>query len=232
MPKTLLVHGWWLISGEKMSKSAGNVVNPLELAEKFGADAFRYYLMREMTIGQDCDLSTGRFVARYTYDLANDLGNLVSRLLNMGHRYCGGMVREIVTLGDPEYRLRKLWETAIPKIVSLSSEFAFHQALEELFSCIKAVNAYAEERSPWKLVNSDALTDRDLVNTTIATIAETVRLAAILLAPVMPTIAREILDALGYEGEVNWTSAIEFGSSLWGSKIKERLILFPKIEEK
>ncbi|MDR0742245.1 MAG: methionine--tRNA ligase [Puniceicoccales bacterium] len=231
LPKTLLVHGWWLVSGEKMSKSSGNVVNPLECIEKFGVDAFRYYLMREMTIGQDGDFSFDRFMTRYTGDLANDLGNLLSRLLNMGHRYCNGTIKEITKSESLEEDLQKLWQSAIPEIISLYNEFAFHLALEKLFLCIKAVNGYVENRSPWKLAKSSEEGDKQLVNTTIAISAECVRLAAILLSPVMPTTSQQILSVLGCPISTNWSTDAKFGNSLTGNKLGEQIILFPKIEQ-
>jgi methionyl-tRNA synthetase len=231
IPKTLLTHGWWLISGAKMSKSAGNIVNPMDLAEKFGTDAFRYYLMREMTIGQDCDFSPDRFVTRYTYDLANDLGNLVSRLLNMAHRYCGGRINPPLNYGTQEDNLRKLWQTSIPEIITAYNEFSIHSALEKLFSCINAVNGYIEERSPWKLAKSDNLEDRKLIDTVIATAFECVRLAAVLIYPVMPTVGQKILASLGCSHEINWKECLNFGESMVGNKISDGVILFPKIEE-
>ena len=106
MPKKFLVHGWWLVFGEKMSKSIGNVVDPLNLASKFGADPVRYHLMREMTVGQDCDFSAKRFITRYNSDLANDLGNFVNRLLNMVNRYCSGMISEIIINEQQEQDLK------------------------------------------------------------------------------------------------------------------------------
>ncbi|MDR2737970.1 MAG: methionine--tRNA ligase [Puniceicoccales bacterium] len=231
LPKTLLSHGWWLISGAKMSKSSGNIVDPLELAGKFGADAFRYYLMREMAIGQDCDFSPDRFVTRYTCDLANDLGNLVSRLLNMGQRYCDGEIKLVRGAGQQEQNIRKLWEIAVPEIIDLYNEFSIHTALEKLFSCIGAVNVYIEGRSPWKLAKSDDDASKQLVDTTIATGAECLRLAAVLIAPVMPTISRRILAAIGHSGNINWGNDAKFGESLAGNKFGDNVILFPKIEE-
>ncbi|MDR3144372.1 MAG: methionine--tRNA ligase [Puniceicoccales bacterium] len=229
-PKTLLTHGWWLVSGEKMSKSFGNVVNPLEFAEKFGADAFRYYLMREMTVGQDCNFSPDRFAVRYGSDLANNLGNLVSRLLNMAHRYCDGTVRKVTIHESPEMNLQKLWQPAIPEIISLCNEFAFHAALEKLFQCVSAINTYMEERAPWKLAKSNDASDAQRIDTTIAIAAEFVRIAAVLLMPTMPSIAERILSALGYGGELNWTTAVEFGDSLAGNVVSDGMILFPKID--
>jgi methionyl-tRNA synthetase len=231
LPKTLLAHDWWLISGEKISKSAGNVVNLLECIEKFGVDAFRYDLMREMTIGQDGDFSFDRFMTRYTGDLANDLGNPLSRLLNMGHRYCDGIIKDIIKTESLEEDLRNLWQSAIPEIISLYNGFAFRSALEKLFLRIKAVNGYVENHSPWKLAKSDEEGNKQLIDTIIAISAECVRLAAILLSPGMPTTSQQIFSALGCPASTNWDTNAPFGNSLTGNKLGEQIILFPKIEE-
>jgi methionyl-tRNA synthetase len=183
-----------------------------------------------MTIGQDCDFSPERFSARYTSDLANDLGNLVGRLLNMCHRYCGGTMESFGEFGEPENKMKKLWDTSVPEIISLCNEFAFHSALEKLFSCVSAVNSYVEERSPWKLAKSSDEADKRLIATTIAVASECVRIAAVLLAPVMPTSSRKILSALGYEGEINWGSVVRFDNLLAGNKLAEGLILFPRVD--
>ncbi|MEC7287273.1 MAG: class I tRNA ligase family protein, partial [Verrucomicrobiota bacterium] len=119
LPKHFLVHGWWLSSGNKMSKSTGDVVNPLDLIEQFGADAFRYFVTREMNVGQDSEFSIDLFMSRYNSDLANDLGNLVSRLLNMGQRYAGGKVPTVVVEGAPEKELKALWKDTSKELISL-----------------------------------------------------------------------------------------------------------------
>ena len=134
LPKSLLVHGWWLSSGEKMSKSLGNIVNPLDLAEKFGADPFRYFLMREMNVGQDSDFSLDLFVTRYNSDLGNDLGNLVSRLLNMGHRYAAGKVPAASIEEDFEKQLKAAAAKTAEESIALFEGMQFHIALEKIFN--------------------------------------------------------------------------------------------------
>jgi methionyl-tRNA synthetase len=149
----------------------------------------------------------------------------------MCHRYCGGTIKASGKFGDPEVKLQNLWQTSIPEIISLCNEFAFHSALEKLFLCIGEVNVYIEERSPWKLAKASSAESNQLIATTIATAAECVRLAAILLFPTMPTVSLEILSALGDDEKIDWETALNFGNSLAGHKVREKLILFPKIEE-
>jgi methionyl-tRNA synthetase len=230
MPKTLVVHGWWLMAGSKMSKSEGNVVDPMALAEKFGCDAFRYYLLREMVLGQDGDFSVDRFFARYNHELANDLGNLVSRPLHMVHGYCGGTVGDVTVAERPECDLGNLWQAAIPEIISSYENLAFGVALEKLFACIGAANAYVEERSPWKLAKSTDGNAPAIVTSTLATVAECVRLAAVLLAPVMPGTSTKILAHLGCPPVADWSTDATFGHSLAGNALGEKIILFPRVE--
>jgi methionyl-tRNA synthetase len=149
----------------------------------------------------------------------------------MCHRYCGGTLKVIGELGEPEKKLQNLWQTAIPEIIALCNEFAFHSALEKLFLCIGAINVYIEERSPWKLAKSPSANDTQLVETTIALAAECLRSAAILLHPTMPTVSQEILAALGDTEKIDWIESLKFGNSLAGHVVKEKLILFPKIDE-
>ncbi len=231
MPKTLVVHGWWMSSGSKMSKSTGNVVNPLDLAEEFGADAFRYFLLREMNVGQDSDFSEELFLTRYNV-LANDLGNLVSRLLNMGHRYCEGVLPEASVNEAPEEELKVLWEDVSAGLPALFDELQFHTALEQIFKFVRGVNRYAEVRAPWKLAKSEDPKDRALLETSLFYMAEGLRLASLALAPVIPGTAEKIHELLGqtlptvFEGHFAWSDCLE------GAKLGEKTILFPRREKK
>jgi len=231
LPKHLLVHGFWTTSGAKMSKSKGNTVNPLELADQFGVDSFRYFVTREMNVGQDSDFSEEQFLRRYTSELANDLGNLVSRLQNMVTRYSGGII-PVATVNDPEEaELQSLWSETAIKVVELGEGFQFHQSLEETFQFIRAINRYVELRAPWKLAKSEEPRDKALLETSLAVIAEGLRLASVVLSPVMPGISAKILILLGsgavevFEGNLNWDFRLE------GKSVGEKTILFPKPEK-
>lgn len=230
LPKHLLVHGWWTLSGAKMSKSTGKVVNPLEMVDQFGADSFRYFVMREMTVGQDSDFSEDLFLNRYNGELGNDLGNLLSRLLNMGGRYAGGQVPAATISEEPEEILKKSWNDCWGKAREAFDGFLFHIALEEIFNFIKSINRYAEVRAPWKLAKSEDPADRVILETSLALMAEGLRLAAGALRPVMPEICERIFDLVGAQPVELWDDSMEWGSSLEGASLGEKTILFPRPE--
>jgi methionyl-tRNA synthetase len=228
LPKGLIVHGWWLTSGSKMSKSSGNVQDPLALAAEFGADAMRYFLIREMNVGQDADFSRELFLSRYTSDLANDLGNLVNRVLNMTNRFAGGVVPAAGEPQDAERELAALWESTRPEVLSLFEGFQFHSGLDRLFTFIRAINAYVERRAPWKLGKSTAEADRQLLATSLATMAEALRLATVALRPVMPTATDKIASVLGTSFGPSWTGDLAWGGRLAGCRVDATLVLFPR----
>ena len=230
LPKHLLVHGWWLSSGAKMSKSTGEVVNPLDLIEQYGADAFRYFVTREMNVGQDSEFSTELFLSRYSSDLANDLGNLVSRLLNMGARYTEGKIPEAQILEAPEQELRELWESTRAEIIPLFDDFKFHKALERIFIFISGINKYAETRAPWKLAKSAEAGDQQKLATSLATMAEAIRLSVVLLSPVMPTTSEQIRSLVGAKEFTSLDGQLDWGSTLAGQVLGEKTILFPRPE--
>ena len=232
LPKHFLVHGWWLSSGNKMSKSTGDVVNPLDLIEQFGADAFRYFVTREMNVGQDSEFSIDLFMSRYNSDLANDLGNLVSRLLNMGQRYAGGKVPTVVVEGAPEKELKALWKDTSKELISLFENFQFHKALERIFTFVSGINRYAETRAPWKLAKSEEAADQAALRTSLATMAEALRLAVVMLTPVMPEISDKIRRLIGAESFDRLEGQLEWGSKLEGKALGEKAILFPRPERK
>ncbi|MEC8650175.1 MAG: methionine--tRNA ligase [Verrucomicrobiota bacterium] len=230
LPKHLLVHGWWLSSGAKMSKSTGEVVNPLDLIEKYGADAFRYFVTREMNVGQDSEFSTELFLSRYSSDLANDLGNLVSRLLNMGARYTEGKVPEAQVLEAPEQELRELWKSTRSEIIPLFNGFKFHKALERIFTFISGINKYAETRAPWKLAKSLETGDQQKLATSLATMAEAIRLSVVLLSPIMPTTSAQIRSLVGAKEFSSLDGQLDWGTTLTGKALGEKTILFPRPE--
>jgi len=228
LPKHLLVHGWWTLSGSKMSKSTGKVVNPLEMVERFGADAFRYFVTREMTVGQDSDFSEELFLNRYNGELGNDLGNLLSRLLNMGGRYTDGKVPAACICEEPEETLQKQWTACWGSIQESYRRFLFHAALEEIFTFVKSINRYAEIRAPWKLAKSENPADRSILETSLAVMAEGLRLAAGALVPVMPEVSGKILAKIGATPIDQWDARMEWGDSLAGCELGEKTILFPR----
>ncbi len=231
LPRHLLVHGFWTSSGSKMSKSTGNTVNPLDLADQYGVDSFRYFVTREMNVGQDSDFSEEQYLRRYTSDLANDLGNLVSRLQNMVTRYNEGVIPAAGVDQAEETELKELWKETAAKVVELGEGFQFHQALEETFQFIRAINRYIEQRAPWKLAKSTEEADRILLKTSLAVIAEGLRLAAIVLCPVMPGISVKIQSLLGSEPVEVFAGNLEWDYRLEGKSVGGKTILFPRPEK-
>jgi methionyl-tRNA synthetase len=228
IPKGILVHGWWLTKGSKISKSAGNAFNPLDLVTEFGADALRFFLIREMNVGQDGDFSRELFLVRYNSDLANDLGNLVNRVLNMTNRFAGGVIPAAGAGGDAEAELSALWVTTGIEYVALFEQFQFHTALERLFTFVRSINAYIEKRAPWKLGKSEAPADKALLATSLATMAEALRLATVALRPVMPAATEKINSVLGYKPAGTWVGELAWDGALAGSSVADSLVLFPR----
>jgi len=232
LPKGIIAHGWWSINGDKMSKSTGNFVEPKAIVDQYGVDAVRYFLMREMTVGQDSDFSEAQFLVRYNSELANNLGNLVNRTLNMTNRFGEGSIPAAGEAGEPETELRELWAKTAPEVISLWDGFQFQTALERTMSFVTATNAYIEKRAPWKLGKSGAPEDRILLATSLATMAEALRLAATLLGPVMPDATAKIHEVLGYVAGTDCSAEIPWDNRLQGSKVATSLVLFPRVQPK
>ena len=228
LPGGIIAHGWWMQRGAKMSKSTGNALNPLDLVTEFGADAFRYFLIREMNVGKDSDFTREQFLVRYTSELANNLGNLVNRTLNMTTRFAAGVVPAAGPAGDAEKALHALWEKTRAEFIPLCEGFQFHTALERAMAFITATNAYIEKRAPWKLGKSADPHDRELLNTSLATMAEALRLGVALLQAVMPAAAARINGVLGYTPGAVWSGELAWGAKLTGTKVADALVLFPR----
>jgi methionyl-tRNA synthetase len=228
LPKQILAHGWWMSSGEKMSKSTGEVVDPLSLIEQRGVDAFRYFVMREMTVGQDADFSLERFESRYKTDLGNDLGNLLSRLLHMVSVYENGLVPKVGLNEKFEQKIRTNFEEAKVSIMNRFSTFQFNQGLEQLFGFIRSINKYADERTPWKLAKSDKPEDKQRLKTCLGVMVESLRLANQMLAPVMPGIHSKINELMGLPPCHNWKADLVWDFRLEGNNLGEKTILFPR----
>ncbi|MGF1451992.1 MAG: class I tRNA ligase family protein, partial [Opitutales bacterium] len=197
LPKHLVVHGWWHIAGAKMSKSLGNIVDPFNLAEQFGPDPLRYFFMREMSVGQDSDFTEQLFLGRYDYDLANDFGNSLNRLLNMGGRFAKGKVPAAVIEEEPERLLRGQWEDARNKALQEFDALAFPRGLEAVWAFLGGLNRYLDQRQPWKTIKSQEAADRDAALTALAYLAESLRLVSTILEPVMPNVCAVVREKIG-----------------------------------
>jgi methionyl-tRNA synthetase len=233
MPQ-LLVHGWWNLSGTKMSKSAGNVVDPFVLIEKYGADALRYYLMSDIATGQDADFSEQRLVERYNTDLANSLGNLLNRTLNMAHRYRGGRVHR--GKDWEAYRIvpdRQILSDLRP-ITDCFLDCRPGEAIQSIWGIIWGCNRFVEVSSPWTLAK-DPQKQHDL-DTLLYHLADVLRIIAILISPVTPRAAHGIFDQLNWKTELSGKEErfsladAEWGRLPDGHVVGKPVPLFPRIE--
>jgi len=232
LPKHILAHGWWTVKGEKMSKSVGNVVNPIDLIDIYGPDAFRYFLLRHMHVGQDADFSLELFAARYHNELGNDLGNLVSRWANMLMRYTHHTVPAVHHQQEPEYFLDGLLKKTIEHVPALYGDYQFSTGIDVLWELIRGLNKYAETRAPWKLAKSNQPHDINDLHTTLAYLTEGLRVVAICLQPIMPVISEKIANLLLNKPCLSWAALNEEAFSLEQVvlQLPQNVILFPKIE--
>jgi methionyl-tRNA synthetase len=222
MPQ-LLVHGWWNISGAKMSKSLGNIVDPNALADKYSAEAVRYYLMSDIATGKDADFSEERLIERYNADLANNLGNLLNRTLNMAHRYRDGVVKQ--TGGDSPLAAQSV--DLLRNYSAAMSANEIHSALERIGEFVTACNSYIEMAAPWKLAkDSERAGTLDHV---LFVLAEALRVIAILISPGLPNAARQILYQLNLKNEYALADA-NWGGLPEKHQLGKPTPLFPRIE--
>lgn len=221
LPKTIFAHGWWTVNGQKMSKSLGNVVDPGAMAEEFGVDPFRYFLLREVPFGQDGDFSRDGFLGRYNSDLANDLGNLLSRTSTMIERYSQGAIPS----QGPDDGFEELVAATYREVYNSLAAFQFHRALQEIWVVIDCANRYIESSAPWNLAKDPA--NRVRLESVLYVLAETLRHVARLLFPFMPHTAHAIGQSLGLPDLPNSGSA-EWGFLKTGHRIHKTSPLFPR----
>ena len=223
MPR-LVVHGWWNIAGAKMSKSLGNVVDPDLLADKYGPDALRYYLMRDNIVGQDSDFSEENLVKRNNSDLSNDLGNLVNRTISMSQRYRNGRL-ESPELNDPDLNaVRDLATSVIGRYRAAFERFEIHNAMEIAWELVSRANGLVEQKAPWKLAKDPQ--QSDLLSAVLYTLAETVRLLALMVSPVIPESSEKILQQL----QTGKLRILQWGGIPSGHELGKPIPIFPRLD--
>jgi methionyl-tRNA synthetase len=233
LPEMIFAHGWWTVDGEKMSKSRGNVVDPNGMVDRFGTDAFRYFLLREVPFGQDGDFSESALVARINSDLANGLGNLLSRTLTLIERSSGGVIPNVPAplSSDIEERLTKAGVEAFSRADSDIDDLAFSRALEQIWQLVRAADQYLETHAPWTLAKDP--NNRTLLERVLYRAADSLRLLAIAIYPFMPSTAEAINQQLGIN--FNFRVPISFSDMQWnrlppGTKVQKATALFPRIQ--
>lgn len=232
LPRQVFGHGWLLLEGGKMSKSKGNVVDPEVLVEKYGLDAVRYFLLREVPFGSDGVFSNEALINRINSDLANDLGNLVSRTVAMLDKYFQGSVPEDRKAGDFDEDLKSVVLGTAGKVEGLMDKLQFSSALTEIWKTISRVNKYIDETMPWVLAKDPANNPR--LGEVMYNLAESIRIVSILIQPFMPETPEIIWHQLGIadRGLVAWDSAKNWGVYLAGLKINKGEVIFPRIDIK
>ncbi len=230
LPKQLLVHGWIQVDSQKMSKSLGNVVDPIELADAYGAEAVRYYLLRKIPVNTDGNFSTGDLEQCITSDLANDLGNLLHRMVSLADRYGRHEIAPVEVWSSKAVHLRDESWNAIEEYKMHMQAHEFHLALARLWKFINKVNAYFHEQEPWKLAKSDPHAFLEVLSAT----CHSLRIIAALLWPIMPTKMEELLRSLGHTFDIKKESieSLELGTWRQTFLLKKMDTLFQKIEEK
>jgi methionyl-tRNA synthetase len=222
VPRSVGIHGFLLLGEHKMSKSLGNVIEPFQVADMYGPDALRFYLLREVSFGADGEVSPEGFETRYTTELANEYGNLASRTLAMIERYRDGVVPD----GEAPAELAKEFDGLAEAVQSRLEQVDLTAALDEIWQRVKLLNRFVQDEQPWQLAKDDSQAER--LEAVLYSLAEGLRVVSVLLHPFMPDSAERLLAALGRDDLA--LEEARFGAVPGGARCGELGQLFPKVE--
>lgn len=229
LPKQVYGHGWLMVDGGKMSKSKGNVVDPVILADQFGVDAVRYYLFREIPFGADGLYNNEKFIKRINSDLANDLGNLISRTLTMSEKYFGGVLSRGKFEGEFDESLKKMALETPVKVEEIMDKLRLSDAVDKIWELISRTNKYIDETMPWALAKDEA--NKDRLAAVLYNLSESIRIISILISSFMPDTAKKINQQFNFTPEeTTWESTKTFGVIEDGHMVKRGELLFPRID--
>ena len=223
LPQAIFAHGWWLIGESKMSKSLGNVVDPLGLIEEYGVDSVRYYLMREMVLGQDASFTIESFIKRYNSDLANDFGNLLSRISNLLKKFFDSRIPQDEDDSAEGLDVKSKAVETVAIVWEKIEVMRVNEAIEIILQFVRSINKYIETKAPWKLAKEEP----KIAGKVLFTAAEALRVSAILLSPIMPNRTQTVLETLGAT-----ESGLDWGGLTSGIEVKLHDPLFPRINIK
>ena len=226
LPKHIIAHGWWLMDDTKMSKSIGNVVDPIALIDYYGEDSIRFFLMREMTLGQDSSFSFDLFKRRYNDDLANDLGNLLNRITILIRKFCNNSVPNIKDTNSEDMELINKIKILPNESLANIESLKINLAIENIMGLVRSINKYLELKEPWKTLKDNANNQNGL--NTLSISCEAIALSAKLLFPVMPKKCQAIFDILEIKPE--FKNNLNFGT-ISGNHIQKHGALFPRIDD-